>query len=59
MRTVAVIGGGASGMMGAVTGASRGGRGVILGHKKRGGEKNLVPGKGNSNFKNKKEGPAW
>ena len=39
MRTVAVIGGGASGMMAAVTAASEGARVILLEHKDRIGKK--------------------
>ena len=41
MRTVAVIGGGASGMMAAVTAATEGARVIILEHKDRIGKKIL------------------
>lgn len=52
MRTVVVIGGGASGMMAAVTAASCGARVTILEHKDRIGKKILSTGNGRCNFTN-------
>ena len=52
MRTVAVIGGGASGMMAAVTAASEGARVILLEHKDRIGKKILSTGNGRCNFTN-------
>lgn len=52
MRTVAVIGGGASGMMAAVTAASEGTRVILLEHKDRIGKKILSTGNGRCNFTN-------
>ena len=52
MRTVAVIGGGAYGMMAAVTAASEGARVILLEHKDRIGKKILSTGNGRCNFTN-------
>ena len=52
MRRVAVIGGGASGMMAAVTAASEGARVILLEHKDRIGKKILSTGNGRCNFTN-------
>lgn len=52
MRTVAVIGGGASGMMAAVTAVSEGARVILLEHKDRIGKKILSTGNGRCNFTN-------
>lgn len=52
MRTVAVIGGGASGMMAAVTAASCGAHVILLEHKDRIGKKILSTGNGRCNFTN-------
>ena len=52
MRTVAVIGGGASGMMAAVTAASGGAHVILLEHKDRIGKKILSTGNGRCNFTN-------
>lgn len=52
MRTVAVIGGGASGMMAAETAASEGARVILLEHKDRIGKKILSTGNGRCNFTN-------
>lgn len=52
MKTVAVIGGGASGMMAAVTAASKGARVILLEHKDRIGKKILSTGNGRCNFTN-------
>ena len=57
MRTVAVIGGGASGMMAAVTAASEGARVIILEHKDRIGKKILSTGNGRCNFTNTHQEP--
>ena len=51
MRTVAVIGGGASGMMAAVT-AAGGAHVILLEHKDRIGKKILSTGNGRCNFTN-------
>lgn len=51
-RTVAVIGGGASGMMAAVTAALEGVRVILLEHKDRIGKKILSTGNGRCNFTN-------
>ena len=52
MRKVAVIGGGAAGMMAAVTAASDGARVILLEHKDRIGKKILSTGNGRCNFTN-------
>ena len=52
MRTVAVIGGGASGMMAAITAAEAGARVILLEHKDRIGKKILSTGNGRCNFTN-------
>ena len=52
MRTVAVIGGGASGMTAAITAASKGARVILLEHKERVGKKILSTGNGRCNFTN-------
>lgn len=57
MRTIAVIGGGASGMMAAVTAASEGARVIILEHKDRIGKKILSTGNGRCNFTNTHQEP--
>ena len=57
MKTVAVIGGGASGMMAAVTAASEGARVFILEHKDRVGKKLLSTGNGRCNFTNTHQEP--
>lgn len=57
MRTVVVIGGGASGMMAAVTAASCGARVIILEHKDRIGKKILSTGNGRCNFTNIHQDP--
>ena len=57
MRTVAVIGGGASGMMAAVTAATEGARVIILEHKDRIGKKILSTGNGRCNFTNTHQEP--
>ena len=57
MRTVAVIGGGASGMMAAVTAASEGARVILLEHKDRIGKKILSTGNGRCNFTNTHQEP--
>lgn len=57
MKTVAVIGGGASGMMAAVTAASEGARVLILEHKDRVGKKLLSTGNGRCNFTNTHQEP--
>ena len=57
MRTIAIIGGGASGMMAAVTAASQGGRVILLEHKERIGKKILSTGNGRCNFTNTHQEP--
>ena len=57
MRTVAVIGGGASGMMAAVTAATEGARVIILEHRDRIGKKILSTGNGRCNFTNTHQEP--
>ena len=57
MRTVAVIGGGAAGMMAAVTAASEGTRVILLEHKDRVGKKILSTGNGRCNFTNTHQEP--
>ena len=57
MRTVAVIGGGASGMMAAVTAASGGAHVILLEHKDRIGKKILSTGNGRCNFTNTHQEP--
>ena len=57
MRTVAVIGGGAAGMMAAVTAASDGARVILLEHKDRIGKKILSTGNGRCNFTNTHQVP--
>ncbi len=57
MRTIAVIGGGASGMMAAVTAASQGARIILLEHKDRIGKKILSTGNGRCNFTNTHQEP--
>ena len=52
MRTAAVIGGGASGMMAAITAAEAGARVILLEHKDRIGKKILSTGNGRCNFTN-------
>ena len=52
MRTVAVIGGGAAGMMAAVTAAQNGADVILLEHKDRLGKKILSTGNGRCNFTN-------
>ena len=52
MRTITVIGGGASGMMAAITAASLGNRVVLLEHRDRIGKKILSTGNGRCNFTN-------
>ncbi len=52
MRSVAVIGGGASGMMAAVTAASNGAHVILLEHNDRIGKKILSTGNGRCNFTN-------
>ena len=57
MRTVAVIGGGAAGMMAAVPAASDGARVILLEHKDRLGNKILSTGNGRCNFTNTHQAP--
>ena len=58
MRHVAVIGGGAAGMMAAITAAREGVRVTILEHKDRIGKKILSTGNGRCNFTNTYQTPA-
>ena len=58
MRTVAVIGGGAAGMMAAVTAAQNGADVILLEHKDRLGKKILSTGNGRCNFTNIRQEPA-
>lgn len=51
-KVVAVIGGGASGMMAAITAARNGARVLLLEHRDRVGKKILVTGNGRCNFTN-------
>lgn len=57
MRTIAVVGGGASGMMAAITAAARGARVILLEHKERIGKKILSTGNGRCNFTNTHQEP--
>ncbi len=57
MRTIAVIGGGASGMMAAITAASQGAHVILLEHKDRIGKKILSTGNGRCNFTNTHQEP--
>lgn len=58
MRQIAVIGGGASGMMAAITAASKGARVVLIEHKDRIGRKILSTGNGRCNFTNTHQEPV-
>ena len=58
MRHVTVIGGGAAGMMAAITSAREGARVTILEHKDRIGKKILSTGNGRCNFTNTYQTPA-
>lgn len=58
MRHVAVIGGGAAGMIAAITSAREGARVTILEHKDRIGKKILSTGNGRCNFTNTYQTPA-
>ena len=58
MRTVAVIGGGASGMMASVTAASNGAHVILLEHNDRIGKKILSTGNGRCNFTNTRQEPV-
>lgn len=58
MRTVAVIGGGASGMMASVTAASNGAHVILLEHSDRIGKKILSTGNGRCNFTNTRQEPV-
>ena len=58
MKHVAVIGGGAAGMMAAITSAREGARVTILEHKERIGKKILSTGNGRCNFTNTYQTPA-
>ena len=58
MRHVAVIGGGAAGMIAAITSAREGARVTILEHKERIGKKILSTGNGRCNFTNTYQTPA-
>jgi predicted Rossmann fold flavoprotein len=56
---VLVIGGGAAGMMAAITAASNGADTVILEHKDRVGKKILSTGNGKCNYTNEKQGVSY
>lgn len=58
MRTVAVIGGGASGMLAAITAAQAGAKILLLEHKDRIGKKLLATGNGRCNFTNLHQEPS-
>ncbi len=58
MKTIAVIGGGASGMMAAVTAASGGAHVILLEHRDRIGKKLLSTGNGRCNFTNIHQEPV-
>nr|WP_294492250.1 NAD(P)/FAD-dependent oxidoreductase [uncultured Mediterraneibacter sp.] len=58
MRTVVVAGGGASGMMAAITAAQNGARVILLEHKDRIGKKILSTGNGRCNFTNIHQEPV-
>lgn len=57
MRTIGIIGGGASGMMAAITAASEGAHVILLEHKDRIGKKILSTGNGRCNFTNTHQEP--
>ena len=57
MRTITVIGGGASGMMAAITAAGAGAQVTLLEHKDRVGKKILSTGNGRCNFTNTHQEP--
>ena len=57
MKTIAVIGGGASGMMTAITAASEGARVILLEHADQVGKKILSTGNGRCNFTNTMQEP--
>lgn len=57
MRTIVVVGAGASGMMAAVTAASEGARVILVEHKDRVGKKILSTGNGRCNFTNTHQEP--
>lgn len=59
MRKIAVIGGGASGLMAAVTAASEGAEVFILEHKDKVGRKILSTGNGRCNFTNLAQEPIY
>lgn len=58
MTRIAVIGGGASGLMAAVTAAENGAEVLLLEHKDRVGKKLLSTGNGRCNFTNLKQEPV-
>jgi predicted Rossmann fold flavoprotein len=58
MNKIAVIGGGASGLMAAITAAKNGAQVCIFEHKDRVGKKILSTGNGRCNFTNLKQEPA-
>ena len=58
MREIVVIGGGAAGMMAAITAATKGGKVTILEQKERVGKKILSTGNGRCNFTNIQQDPA-
>lgn len=59
MNTVIVIGGGASGMMAAITSAREGARVIVLEHNERIGKKILSTGNGRCNFTNIVQEPIF
>ncbi len=58
MKTVGVIGGGASGMMAAITAAQNGAKVILIEHKDRIGKKILSTGNGRCNFTNIHQEPV-
>lgn len=58
MRKIAVIGGGASGMMAAIAAASKGAHVILIEHKDRIGKKILSTGNGRCNFTNVHQEPV-
>ena len=58
MKTIAIIGGGASGMMAAISASGKGARVLLLEHNDRLGKKLLVTGNGKCNYTNKIQNPS-
>lgn len=58
MNTVAVVGGGAAGMMAAITASQNGAKVILLEHKDRLGKKILSTGNGRCNFTNIRQEPV-